>query len=179
VSGESVFELDEAITILERTPVVLNSLLGGLPGEWTGFQEAPNTFSPFDVVGHLIQGEIHDWMPRVHHILYGNPAVAFQPFDRFAMREADMGRTVDELLEEFAQRRVFNLEELLGLGLSATELYRSGTHPELGTVKLSELLAAWVVHDLSHIGQVARVMARRYGNEVGPWVSYLPILGSV
>lgn len=174
-----MIELDEAITILERTPEVLDSWLGGLAVEWTEFQEAPNTFSPFDVVGHLIQGEIHDWMPRVHHILDGNAGVAFQPFDRFAMREADLGRTIDELLAEFARRRMCNLEELQGLGLSATDLSGTGTHPELGTVKLSELLTAWVVHDLSHIGQVARVMARRYGDEVGPWVSYLPILGSV
>jgi hypothetical protein len=172
-----MFDLDEAVAVLTRTPAILDSWLGGLEAVWTDVSEGQDTFSPFDVVGHLIQGEIHDWIPRVRHILDGNADVPFQPFDRFAMREASRGRTIDDLLVEFGNRRDGNLKELRKLDLLLEDFCRPGLHPELGPVTLGELLAVWVVHDLNHVGQVARVMARRYENEVGPWVPYLPILG--
>jgi len=172
-----MFDLDESVAVLTRTPAILNSWLGGLEAVWTDVSEGQDTFSPFDVVGHLIQGEIHDWIPRVRHILDGNTDVPFQPFDRFAMREASRGRTIDDLLDEFGSRRAGNLKELRKLKLLPEDFRRPGLHPELGPVTLGELLAVWVVHDLNHIGQVARVMARRYENEVGPWEPYLPILG--
>ncbi len=171
------FDLDEAIAVLERTPAVLRAWLSGLPPGWIEADEGPDTWSPFDVVGHLIHGERTDWIPRLRIVLEHGDEGTFDPFDRFAQFELSKGRTLDELLDELAELRRSNLETLRGLGLGAEDLARSSRHPELGGVTLSELLATWAVHDLGHIAQIARVMAKRYGSEVGAWRAYLPVLG--
>ena len=170
------FELREATAILERTPAVLAAALDGLAEEWVHAREGPDTFSPFDVVGHLIHGETTDWIPRARLILERGESVAFEPFDRFAMRRISAGRSIGELLGEFATLRRANLQLLAGWNLAPSDLERRGRHPELGAVTLRELLATWVVHDLSHVAQVARVLAKQYKGEVGPWVAYHPIL---
>lgn len=171
------FTLDEAVPVLARTPAVLRALLADLPEPWVTATEGEGTWSPYDVVGHLIHGERTDWVPRVEHILRHGEAVPFPPFDRFAMFEASRGRTLAELLGTFADLRVSSVHRLRSL-LSPADLARRGRHPELGTVTLGQHLSTWVAHDLSHIGQVVRVMARRYATAVGPWRQYLPLLGT-
>lgn len=170
------FELPSAIEILEATPRTLKAWLAELGDEWVRADEGPETFSPFDVVGHLIQGERSDWIPRARLILSEESLPTFEPFDRFAQLEADRGRAMDELLNEFSRLREENLETLASFDLDAADLERQGIHPELGRVTLRELLATWVVHDLGHLGQIARVMAKRYGDSTGPWARYLPVL---
>jgi hypothetical protein len=172
------FTLDEAVPVLARTPDVLRSLLADLPEPWTIATEGEGTWSPFDVVGHLIHGERTDWIPRVEHILRHGESVPFPPFDRVAMFEASRGRTLAELLDTFAELRATNLGRLRSLLSPASDLGRLGMHPELGTVTLGQHLSTWVAHDLSHIGQIVRVMARRYATAVGPWRQYLPLLGA-
>jgi DinB family protein len=171
------FVLAEALPVLERTPRALRALLLGLPDPWIRATEGPTTWSPFDVVGHLIHGERTDWMPRLEIILAEGEARAFTPFDRFAQFEASRGRTLEELLDSFAVLRGGNLARLASLGLTPADLARRGRHPELGPVTLEQLLATWVAHDLSHLGQIARVMGKAYAEAVGPWVAYLPMLG--
>jgi hypothetical protein len=171
------FDLEEAIAILERTPAVLRAWLSGLPAGWIEADEGPDTWSPFDIVGHLIHGERTDWIPRLRILLEHGDDRAFDRFDRFAQFELTKGRTLDGLLDELAELRRANLEILRGLALGSEDLARSGRHPELGGVTLSELLATWAVHDLGHIAQIARVMAKRYGSDVGAWRAYLPVLG--
>lgn len=171
------FDLDEATAILARTPWVLSALLDELPSGWVEGDEGPDSWSPFDVVGHLIHGEKTDWIPRATVILEHGEAKAFEPFDRFAMLEASRGRTLSELLTEFAELRQGNLEALAELRLTEADFERRGVHPELGGVTLGQLLATWVVHDLGHLAQVSRVMARQYAGLVGPWRDYLPVLG--
>jgi len=170
------FDLDAAITVLERTPATLRAWLGGLDEGWTRANRGAETFSPFDLVGHLIHGERTDWMPRARIILAQGERVPFEPFDRFAQVEASRGKGLEELLATFAELRARNLEELRALDLGPAELARTGTHPALGRVSLRELLATWVVHDLDHLGQIARTLAWQYRGEVGPWGEYLPIL---
>jgi hypothetical protein len=172
------FVLTEALAVLERTPGVLRELLAGLPEPWVRVTEGPETWSPFDVVGHLIHGERTDWIPRAEIILAEGESRAFEPFDRFAQFEASRGKTLDELLATFAGLRAANLVRLRGLGLTARELALRGRHPELGPVTLEQLLATWVAHDLSHLGQIARVMGKAYAEAAGPWVVYLPMLGA-
>jgi DinB superfamily len=167
---------DEAIPVLERTPAALQAMLGGLPEAWLVADEGPDTFSPRDVVGHLIHGEETDWLARVRIILEHGESVPFTPFDRFAFRTRSAGRSTAELLERFAELRRANLEALRAFGLDASALARTGTHPALGRVTLGQLLAAWVVHDLGHLKQVARTMAGQYREAVGPWRKYLTIL---
>jgi hypothetical protein len=174
---DPVFVLEEAAPVLERTPAVLRSLLAGLPEPWIATSEGPDTWSPFDVVGHLIHGERTDWIPRAEHILAHGESVPFAPFDRFAMFEASHGRTLGELLDTFAELRAASVRRLREIAPGPELLARRGRHPELGAVTLGQHLATWVAHDLSHIGQIARVMARRYGSAVGPWRAYLPLLG--
>jgi DinB family protein len=169
--------LGEQVALLERTPAALAGLLRGLPEGWVTVNEGPGTFSPADVLGHLIQGEAHDWVPRMERILEHGEALAFEPFQRFSFRERCAGLDMGELLDEFKQARALSLERLGGLNLREQDLSRTGRHPEFGPVTLGQLLHTWVAHDLSHLGQIARVMARRYTNEVGPWTAYLPILG--
>ena len=162
--------------MLRRTPDVLRALLQDLPPAWIHANEGPETFSPFDVVGHLIHGERTDWIPRAQIILQYGEKRAFEPFDRFAQQEASRGKSLGELLDIFAALRADNLKRLEEQRLGDEALLRCGRHPELGTVTLSQLLATWVVHDWNHVAQVTRVLARQYAGAVGPWRAYLPLL---
>ncbi len=164
------------INVLERTPATLRALLDGLPDEWTMTNEGPDTFSPYDNVGHLIHGERTDWIPRARIILAQGPNLRFEPYDRFAQIKESQGKTLAELLAEFARLRTENLATLREWNLSDAEFALEGVHPELGTVTLRQLLATWVVHDLGHVAQTARVMAKQYREAVGPWRAYLPVL---
>jgi hypothetical protein len=170
------FDLDNGIAVLERTPDVLKTLLGGLSTDWTSPNEGPNTWSPFDVVGHLIDGEETNWMTRARVIVSQSPVRRFTPFDRVRHLTANTGQTLTERLDRFADLRAKNLADLRALGLTPSDLRRTGEHPEFGSVTLEQLLATWVTHDLGHIGQIVRVMARQYKTAVGPWEAYLPIL---
>ncbi len=171
------FRFADALPILGRTPNVLRELLSGLPAAWTGATEGAGSWSPYDVVGHLIHGERTDWLPRVEHLLRHGEAVPFPSFDREAMFAASQGRSLAELLDTFARLRGESLARLAALGLSDADLARRGLHPELGVVTLGQHLATWVAHDLGHLGQIVRVMARQYSAAVGPWRKYLSILG--
>ncbi len=170
------FDLEASIALLARTPSVLTALLSGLPERWTTAVEGPDTWSPYDVVGHLIHGERVDWMARLTIVLSDGPKKAFEPFDRFAQFDESRGKTLAMLLDEFAGLRAANLERLRSLELTAADLDRTGTHPRFGTVTARQLLATWTVHDLDHLMQVSRVMARQLTGEVGPWVEYLRIV---
>jgi hypothetical protein len=170
------FELASSMEILRRTPAVLRALLDGAGDAWTRSNEGSDTFSPFDVVGHLIDGEETDWMPRARLILSRDPRATFAPYDRFRHYERNRGRTLASLLDEFARLREANLEALAAWSLGQAELELRAMHPSLGPVTLGQLLATWVAHDLGHVAQVARVMAKQYRDEVGPWVEYLPVL---
>ena len=169
-------EMSHVFEVLERTPDALRSLLGGLSDDWTLPNEGPETFSPHDVVGHLIHGEKTDWIPRVRVILEQGASKPFEPFDRFGFRAYATGVPIDTLLDEFARLRGQNLDILRGLGLTPDQLGLEGAHPALGTVTLGHLIATWVVHDLNHLAQAARVMAKQYREEVGPWTQFLGIL---
>ena len=168
--------MEEAVALLARTPAVLDSLLRDLPDGWIVADEGADTWSPFDVVGHLIHGERTDWLQRIKIILDHGEARAFDKFDRFAQYALSEGRTMASLLDEFATQRQANLRELARLRLTDSDLARRGRHPELGTVTLRQLLATWVAHDLDHVMQISRVMARQYSDEVGPWRAYLRII---
>ena len=170
------FDLELSTQILTRTPGALHALLDGLPDPWTRGVEGPDTFSPFDVVGHLIDGEETDWVPRARIIRAGGPNPLFQPYDRFRHRARNVGRTLPSLLDEFARLRGKNLAELGSWDLTPAALDLPGIHPSLGPVTLRQLLASWVVHDLEHIAQVSRVMAKQLRTEVGPWERFLPVL---
>lgn len=170
------FEITQAINILERTPSVIKNLLWNLPNEWTSSNEGNNTWSPFDVVGHLIHGEKTDWIPRTEIILKGDPEVKFSPFDRFAQYEISQGKTINELIIEFEELRKESLNKLSALSISNDDLKLEGSHPELGKVTLNHLLSAWVVHDLGHIAQISRVMAKQYSTEIGPWHQFMGIM---
>jgi len=170
------FDLELSTQALARTPGVLHALLDGLPAPWTRGVEGPDTFSPFDVVGHLIDGEETDWIPRARIILAQGPNPLFEPYDRFRHRARNVGRTLRSLLEEFAQLRGANLVLLRSMNLTPAALELPGIHPSLGRVTLRQLLSAWVVHDFGHIAQVARVMAKQLRHEVGPWEPFLPVL---
>ncbi|HVT38653.1 MAG TPA: DinB family protein [Gemmatimonadaceae bacterium] len=170
------FRLEDALPVLERTPAVLRTLLGDLPEAWTSATEGPGTWSPFDIVGHLIHGERTDWVPRVRHLLRFGDGLAFEPFDREAMFRASQGKSLRQLLDTFAELRAQSLTQLTDLRVTVADLAKPGLHPELGPVTLGQLLATWVLHDLSHVSQVARVMARQYDAPVGPWKAYFPIL---
>ena len=170
------FKLEPAIKVLQRTPATLNSLLHDLPEPLLFQNEGPETWSPYDVVGHLIHGEETDWMPRAKMILDYGETRPFEPFNRVAMFEHSEGKSIAELLDTFARLRAKNLDELKRLNLTPTLLEKRGTHPELGTVTMKQLLSTWVVHGLGHIRQVVRVMAKQYRDEVGPWKAYLSIL---
>lgn len=170
------FDLDEGIAVLEKIPAAFRALLGGLPEAWTTCDEGPDTFSPFDNLGHLIHGERTDWMPRAQIILAQGTDRRFDPYDRFAQDRESAGKNVATLLDEFTSLRSANLVVLRSWELSERELALEGEHPSLGPVTLRQLLATWVAHDLGHIAQTTRVMAKRYRESVGPWRAYLPIL---
>lgn len=170
------FSIEKSIEILERTPFVIEALLDGLSDEWLRNNEGENTWSPYDIVGHLIHGEKTDWMVRAAIILSEDDNKTFEPFDRFAQFEEDQQRPIEALLKDFKKRRNANLKKLKALKINDTLLLKEGIHPELGEVNLQQLLATWVVHDLGHIYQMSRVMAKNYKNEVGPWQEFLGIL---
>ena len=170
------FQLDHAKDILRRTPESLRLLLTDLPEAWLLYNEGPNTWSPFDIVGHLVHGEETDWIPRARIILDHGEARAFTPFDREAMFESSKGKSITELLDTFARLRAESLRQLDELNITPEMLEKRGRHPELGQVTLGQLLSTWVVHDLGHIGQIVRVMSKQYSEAVGPWKAYLPVL---
>ena len=170
------FDLSGATDVLRRTPPVLRTLLEGLSEPWVRGDEGPETFSPFDVVGHLIDGEETDWIPRARIILARGPDPRFEPYDRFRHRQRNAGRALADLLGEFATLRAANLAVLASWRLGPAELELRGLHPTLGPVTLRELLATWVAHDLGHLAQAARVMAKQYRASVGPWIAFLPVL---
>ncbi|HEX9705053.1 MAG TPA: DinB family protein [Gemmatimonadales bacterium] len=170
------FDLGQATDVLRRTPATLSALLDGLTEPWVRGTEGPDTFSPFDVVGHLIDAEEDDWIPRARVILSQGPDLTFTPFDRFRHRTRNVGRALASLLDEFARLRAANLELLCSWKLTAHELDLPGEHPSQGRVTLRQLLATWVVHDLGHLAQVARVMAKQYRDDVGSWAPFLPVL---
>jgi hypothetical protein len=170
------YDFETAVAVLARTPIVLDALLRDLPEPWTTATEGPGTWSPFDVVGHLIHGERTDWMPRVSHLLEHGDAVPFPAFDRFAQFEASKGRRLVELLDTFLGLRAASLAQLDSLRLGPQDLERTGRHPEFGRVTLGQHLATWVVHDLDHLAQITRVMARQYAQAVGPWRQYVRLL---
>lgn len=170
------FEINKAIEILERTPSTLASLLKGISQAWLKHNEGENTWSPYEIVGHLIHGEKTDWIPRAKIMLSNSENKTFEPFDRFAQSRENQERPIEELLDEFEKLRRENLAELTSFQLDHAKLAKKGTHPELGEVNLQELLSTWVVHDLGHLAQIARVMAKQYKDEVGAWGAYLGIL---
>jgi hypothetical protein len=170
------FSLAEATAILTRTPATLNALLRGLPNIWVHRNEGKDTWSAFDIVGHLIFGERTDWMRRARIILENGEARPFDPFDRFGQVKESQGKSLEQLLDDFARLRSENLAALQALNLQPEDLKRRGKHPALGVVTLSELLATWTVHDLTHVHQLSRVMAHQYCDEVGPWSAYLGVL---
>lgn len=169
------FSLDSSLELLERTPGVLRAWLGGLSSPWLHGNYGPDTFSPYDVVGHLITGERTDWMVRTRIILEHGTSRAFDKYDRYAQFEASRGKSIDELLSEFAALRALNLADLRALRLSASDLEREGLHTALGRVTLRQLLSTWVAHDQNHLAQAARALATQYEQEVGPWRAYLGI----
>ena len=171
------FSLDAAVAVWQRTPLVLDALLRDLPGTLLHANEGPDTFSSFDVVGHLIDGEETDWMARARLILAQGSERTFEPFDRFRHRSRNVGRSIGALLDEFAALRRANLTELMGWQITPRQLSLTGIHPTFGEVTLQQLLATWMVHDLGHLAQVARVIAKQQREAVGPWVAFLPVLG--
>jgi len=168
--------LAHTISLLTRTPAALEALLRDLPETWTFRNEGENTWSVFDVVGHLIHGERTDWMPRTRMVLEFGETRTFVPFDRFGHVDESRGKSLAQLLDEFARLRAKNLAELRACNLRPEDLERHGRHPALGVVTLSELLATWAAHDLTHLHQVSRIMAHQYREAVGPWRSYLGVL---
>jgi hypothetical protein len=170
------FHLPETLDILTRTPTVIDALLRGTSGSWHAMNEGPGTWSAFDVVGHFIHGEETDWVPRARIILEHGEARPFEPFDRFAQLSRFEGWSLDSLLDKFAELRHGNLEIVRDWHLTEDQLALPGRHPELGQVSLQQLLATWAVHDLNHVAQIARVLAKRYTEDVGAWRDYLSIL---
>jgi DinB family protein len=170
------FDLEKSLVILERTPLVLRALLLGLPPDWTSGNEGPDTWSPVDVVGHLIDGEETDWMGRARIILAQGPNRRFEPFDRFRHLRPDQDRSLEGRLVRFESLRKDNLASLRAMRLGPVELQLTGEHPAFGVVTLRQLLGTWVVHDLGHLAQISRVMAKQYRDVVGPWEAYLPVL---
>ena len=170
------YSLEKSFEILERTPSVLTQLLINLDEEWLMNNEGPETFSPYDVVGHMLHGEKTDWAARAKMILEYGTAKPFTPWDRFAMYEESKGKTIDQILEEFKVVRNENLVWLQSLNITEADLDKKGLHPSLEEVTLRNLLATWVVHDLTHIAQITRVMAKQYKEEMGPWPEFFRIL---
>lgn len=170
------FSLDKSVQILQRTPAVLKTLLQGLDEDWIVNNEGPETFSPYDVIGHLIHGEKTDWRDRAGMIMKFGESKTFVPYDRFAQFEESKGKSLQQLLDEFDKLRSVNLQWLASLQLSNEDFDKKGVHPLLGTVTLRQLLSTWTVHDLTHIAQLSRVMAKQYKEEIGPWVEFFRIM---
>ena len=170
------FSLPDGLAVLERTPAVLRAWLGGLPDTWTRATEGPDTWSPFDVVGHLIHGERTDWVPRAQIILAQGPDRRFEPYDRYAQFRESEGKTLAAMLDEFAAARRESLATVRSWNLTDAQLALEGVHPAFGAVTLRQLLSTWVAHDLGHLVQVGRVMAKQYRDAVGPWREYLSVM---
>lgn len=171
-----VHNLEQTIALLARTPVTLDAFLRDLPECWTNRNEGEKTWSAFDIVGHLIHGERTDWIPRAKLILQFGESRAFERFDRWAQERESRGKSLGQLLDEFASLRAANLDELRQMNLSREDLAKRGKHPRLGVVTLSELLATWAAHDLTHLHQLSRVMAHQYREAVGPWTKFLGVM---
>lgn len=171
-----VRQVTEAVQVLERTPGSLRALLAGLGPEWTEAREGPGTWSPFEVMGHLADNEEVDWLPRLRLVLTSGERVPFTPYDREGFRSSQRGRDLAARLDRFEQLRRESLEALAALGLGEDDLRRTGMHPALGPVTVEQMLAGWVVHDLTHVAQIARVLAKRYQQAVGPWRAYMGVL---
>lgn len=172
------FELEKSIGILQRTPDVLEVMLSGLSEEWTRVNEGGQSWSPYDIVGHLLHGERTDWIARMEIILSDMPDKRFAPFDRFAQFDESKGKSLEKLLAEFKEERKKSIRTLLSKKIDEQMLSLEGIHPKFGRVTLRQLLSTWVTHDLAHVAQIARVMAKQYKEEVGPWIEFLPILTS-
>jgi hypothetical protein len=170
------FDLTDGVAVLERTPHALRAMLAGLPSGWTDETEGLETWSPYVILGHLIHGERTDWIPRAQLILAQGPRCRFTPYDRFAQLRESQGKSLVDLLDEFARLRAENLATLAEWRLAEAQLALEGEHPELGPVTLRQLLATWVAHDLGHVAQTARVMAKQYREAIGPWRAYLPVM---
>ena len=170
------FNLTAGTAVLERTPRTLRAMLDGLPSVWIDATEGPETWSPYVILGHLIHGERTDWIPRSEIILAQGAERRFTPYDRFAQFRESEGKSLADLLDEFARLRAGNLQTLAGWRLTDAQLALEGEHPEFGAVTLRQLLATWVAHDLGHIAQTARVMAKQYREAIGPWRAYLPVM---
>jgi hypothetical protein len=170
------FDLVDGVAVLARTPATLRAMLDGLPAAWVDATEGPETWSPYVIVGHLIHGERTDWISRAQIILAQGADRQFTPYDRFAQFQESQGKSLAELLDEFARLRAENLATLTAWHLTDAQLDLTGEHPEFGAVTLRQLLATWVAHDLGHIAQTARVMAKQYRDAIGPWRAYLPIV---
>jgi uncharacterized damage-inducible protein DinB len=170
------FRIDDAIAILSHTPAALDAMVRGLPEPWLHANEGPETWSPFDVVGHLVAGERTDWVTRLRLILEHGDKHPFEPFNRTAMFEESKGKGITELLDTFATLRAQNLETVRALQLEPADFVRRGMHPSLGSVTLEQLLATWVTHDMTHMAQISRVIAKQFKDEVGPWREYIGVL---
>jgi len=170
------FNLNKSIEILERTPASLYSLLNNVSEDWILNNEGGQSWSTYDIVGHLIHCDTDNWIPRIEIILTKSIVVQFDPLNRLAQIEKSKNKTFTDLLNEFIRVRSASIEKLRDLNISEEQLLKEAIHPELGIVNLSQLIATWVVHDLDHIAQISRVMAKQYKNEVGPWIHYLKIL---
>jgi hypothetical protein len=168
--------LEHSLSLLARTPAALDALLRELPDTWTRYDEGDKTWSAFDIVGHLVHLERVNWMPRVRMILRDGDTKSFEPFDRWGHLQECQGKSVGQVLDEFAQRRAENLTEVRAWHLGPEQLALRGRHPAFGTVTLSQLLATWAAHDLTHLHQMTRVMAHQYRDAVGPWVAYLGVM---
>jgi hypothetical protein len=169
-------DLEQSISLLTRTPAALDALIRDLPEAWILRNEGESTWSVFDVVGHLVHGERTDWIPRVRMVLQFGETRTFVPFDRWGQAQVSQDKSLEQLLDEFARLRSENLGELRSLNLRPEDLERRGSHPALGIVTLSQLLATWTAHDLTHLHQVSRIMAHQYREAVGPWSAYLGVL---
>ena len=172
------FDINNSIEILERTPKVLESYLSGLSNDWLKNNEGENTWSPYDIIGHLIFGEKTDWIIRAKIILNQSENIMFEPFDRFAQLKENQNTPISKLIVEFKELRQSNLKELKSFNISDKDLELKGVHPEFGDVTLEQLISTWVVHDLGHISQISRVMAKQFETNVGPWKAYLRILNN-
>jgi len=169
------FDIERAAEILERTPATVRSMLAGLSDDWTG-GGIKDSWAPYDIIGHLIHGEVTDWIPRAEIILEQGENLTFVPFDRLAQFELSKGKSLDDLLDDFVAKRRQSLDTLRSWNLTDAQLELKGVHPEFGDVSLAELIASWVAHDLTHIRQITQVMAKKYTDAVGPWREYLSIL---
>lgn len=170
------FPINNSIEVLERTPNVLHFLLNNISNQWSSNNEGGETWSPYDVIGHLIHCDEYNWIPRIELVLSDSKVKQFEPLDRFAQLEKSKGKTLNQLLNDFVQVRISSLAALRSFNITDEQLSNTAIHPELGSVTLSQLISTWVVHDLDHISQITRVMAKQYKAEIGPWIKYMKIL---